>query len=269
MENRQPGLKTFWKQPNLFEIYLQMRSFFPQCGRTAVEKRQQKSPTAVKRLDNLVKYDLENRTSKSPFFGVTTKKRLWHLFCHSLLVAETGLEPATSGLWEIQNLCVRVLFCWVWWYCVPRLRTGFVPCVQKSAAWCWPVPNLFGGSFGGKSVRRILTRTAQINAQLWFHWEKWILISQGSRKWKAQRTGDEILLSSKKLYASQLHAIPAHRPCHREKCPCLGAFAVHRRGTRPAKYRPKIPAFRGFFYFTAKAFTWTGFPCTGKFCTNK
>ena len=31
-----------------------------------------------------------------------------------------------------------------------------------------------------------------------------------------------------------LHAIPAHRPCHREKRLCLGAFAVHRRGTRPA-----------------------------------
>ena len=75
VENRQPGLKTFWKQPNLFEIYLQRRSFFPQRGRTAVKKRQQKSPTAVKRLDNLVKYDLENRTSKSPFFGVTTKKK--------------------------------------------------------------------------------------------------------------------------------------------------------------------------------------------------
>jgi len=52
-----------------------MRSFSPQCGRTAVEKQQQKSPTAVKRLDNLVKYDLKNRTSKSPFFGVTTKKK--------------------------------------------------------------------------------------------------------------------------------------------------------------------------------------------------
>ena len=24
---------------------------------------------------------------------------------------------------------------------------------------------------------------------------------------------------------------------------------------RPAKYRPKIPAFRGIFYFTTKAFT--------------
>ena len=57
-----------------------MRSFFAQCGRTAVEKRQQKSPTAVKRLDNLVKYDLENRTSKSPFFGVTTKKKGCDIF---------------------------------------------------------------------------------------------------------------------------------------------------------------------------------------------
>ena len=57
-----------------------MRSFFAQCGRTAVEKRQQKSPTAVKRLDNLVKYDLENRASKSPFFGVTTKKKGCDIF---------------------------------------------------------------------------------------------------------------------------------------------------------------------------------------------
>ena len=84
-----------------------MRSFFPQCGRTAVEKRQQKSPTAVKRLDNLVKYDLENRTSKSPFFGVTTKKKGCDIFF--------------------------VTACWVWWYCVPRIRTDFVPCVQKNA----------------------------------------------------------------------------------------------------------------------------------------
>ena len=44
-----------------------------------------------------------------------------------------------------------------------------------------------------------------------------------------------------------LHNIPAHRPCRREKRPCLGAFAPRRRGTHPAKYRPKIPSFRGFF----------------------
>ena len=50
-----------------------------------------------------------------------------------------------------------------------------------------------------------------------------------------------------------LHTIPSHRPCHREKRACLGTFAPRRRGTHPAKYRLKIPAFRGFF--TTKAFT--------------
>ena len=42
-------------------------------------------------------------------------------------------------------------------------------------------------------------------------------------------------------------SIPAHRPCRREKRPCLGAFAPHRHGACPAKYRPKFPTFRGFF----------------------
>ena len=86
VENRQQGLKTFWKQPNFIEIFLKTRSFSPQCGRATVENQQQKSPTAVKRLDNLVKYDLENKSSKSPFFGVTTKKnRLWHFLSKSVV----------------------------------------------------------------------------------------------------------------------------------------------------------------------------------------
>ena len=101
------------------------------------------------------------------------------------VVAGTGLEPATSGLWEIQSLCVTVLFCWVWWYCVPRLKTDFVPCVQKGAASCWTVPNPFGGSFGGKSAKRILAHSNQINVQLWFYWEMQIPTSQGSRTGKA------------------------------------------------------------------------------------
>ena len=162
-----------------------------------------------------------------------------------------------------------MLFCWVWWYCVPRLRTDFVPCVQKSAASCWPVPNPFGGSFGGKFVRRILTCTAQINAQHWSHWEMWIPISLGSRKWKAQRIRNEILLSSKKLYAALHHCTPAHRPCHREKRPGLREFAAYRRGVPSRQIPHQNPRFPGIFYFTTKAFTWTGFPCTGKSNTNK
>ena len=45
------------------------------------------------------------------------------------------------------------------------------------------------------------------------------------------------------------HAIPARRPCHREKRACLGGFTLYRRGSRPAKYRPKFPAFRGFLFY--------------------
>ncbi len=40
--------------------------------------------------------------------------------------------------------------------------------------------------------------------------------------------------------------IPAHRPCRREKRACLGGFTLYRRGSRPAKYRPKFPAFEAF-----------------------
>ena len=161
------------------------------------------------------------------------------------------------------------MFCWVWWYCVPRLRTDFVPCVQKGAIRCWPVPTPFGGSFGGKSARRILTCATQINAQLWFHWEKGILISQGSRKWKAQRTGDEILLSSKKLYTSTTPQHSCTPPPSPRETPLFGY--VRNASTRclSSLIPPQNPRFPGIFYFTAKAFTWTGFPCTGKSCTNK
>ena len=69
-----------------------------------------------------------------------------------------------------------------------------------------------------------------------------------------------------------LHAIPAHRPCRREKRPCLGAFAPHRHSACPAKYRPKFPAFGAFLPkngFSCAGFARTGFTCTGKVCTNK
>ena len=60
-----------------------------------------------------------------------------------------------------------------------------------------------------------------------------------------------------------LNSLPAHRPCRREKRPCLGAFAARRRGTRPAIYRPKIPAFRESFILPQRHLPERDFPVQG------
>ena len=57
-----------------------------------------------------------------------------------------------------------------------------------------------------------------------------------------------------------LNSLPAHRPCRREKCACLGTFKGHRRGTRPAKHRPKFPVFRGFFILPQRHLPERDFP---------
>ena len=62
-------------------------------------------------------------------------------------------------------------------------------------------------------------------------------------------------LQQEVVYTNRLHAVPTHRPCRREKRPCLGAFAVHRRGVHPVEIPPQNFLFPGIFYFTTKAFT--------------
>ena len=149
------------------------------------------------------------------------------------------------------------MFCWVWWCCVPRLRIDFVPCVQKGAIRCWPIPTPFGGSFGGKSARQILIRTAQINAQLWSHWEMRISTSPGSHKWKP----NELVYKFYSLYRSctQTNSTPSPHtaPVAARNAPVwarsqrVGAVLI----------QPNIaqnPRFPGIFYFTTKAFTLAG-----------
>ena len=57
-----------------------------------------------------------------------------------------------------------------------------------------------------------------------------------------------------------LHAISSHRPCRREKRPCLGTFTPRRCGALPAKYRPKIHALRGFFILPQRLLPRRDFP---------
>ncbi len=82
----------------------------------------------------------------------------------------------------------------------------------------------------------------------------------GSRTGKAHEPVYKFYSPARSCTQAPLHTIPAHRPCRREKRPCLGAFALRRRGARPAKYRPKIPAFRGFFILPQRHLPRPDFP---------
>ena len=88
---------------------------------------------------------------------------------------------------------------------------------------------ILGGSFGGKSARRILTNTAQINAQLWFI-EK--CEYQHHRVHTSEKPNEPVYKfysPARSCMQTLLHNIPAHRPCRRKKRPCLGEFTLHRR----------------------------------------
>ena len=151
-------------------------------------------------------------------------------------------------------------FCWVWWYCVPRLKTDFVPCVQKGATPCQPVPNPFGGSFGGKLVRRILTRTVQINAQFWSHREMWIPTSRGSYEWKAPRTSNEVLLSIQKLYASATPQHPRTPPLSPREMPLFGHVRTASARYSPSQIAPQTPRFPGIFILPQRHLPRLDFP---------
>ena len=57
-----------------------------------------------------------------------------------------------------------------------------------------------------------------------------------------------------------LRTIPAHRPCHHEKRPCLSAFASYRRGTRSSQTPPQNPRFPGIFVLPQRDLPRRDFP---------
>ena len=141
------------------------------------------------------------------------------------------------------------------------LGIDFVPCAQKGAAWCQPVPNPFGGSFGGKLVRRVLANTVQIKCAALVSLRNTNTLITG---FLHRKRPHELMMKFYSLARSctqaPLHTIPARRPCRREKRPCLGTFTPRRSGALPAKYCPKFPVFRGFFILPQRHLPERDFP---------
>ena len=95
IENFLKTTESFWDLSTNALIFSTMRAH--RCGKTATKKPNRSVTVGQPCKIRPWKQDVEIAI----FWRYNKEKRLWHLFCHSLLVAGTGLEPATSGLWEI------------------------------------------------------------------------------------------------------------------------------------------------------------------------
>ena len=170
-------------------------------------------------------------------------------------------------------LCGMVISC-------PAPPHGFCPICTNNSSPYPPVPNAFGGSFGGKirlAFKKSILSGAHLSAQLWFYCEhKFLEVHARARPCDI----------SNKFYfpvsscmpcpfqpAFAAVSLPActiayYSPRCREKRPCLGAFQPHRHHARPITVTPEVPRFVGIFY-TMTGFTCAGFSCTGKPSTTK
>ena len=141
-----------------------------------------------------------------------------------------------------------------------KAQNGFCPMCTKECCIVLTRPNPFWGQFWGQICETDSDSQRSNKCAALVSLRNMNTSITGFLPVKSPTNLHISLSPSKKLYASQLYTILAHRPCRREKRPCLGAFAAYRRSSRPVKYSPKIPTFRRFFLTQERLFLYRLFP---------
>ena len=151
-------------------------------------------------------------------------------------------------------------------------RNSFCPMYTKGCHTVLNRPNPFWGQFWGQ-IGEINSYPHRLNkCAALVSLQNWDTDITGFTQEKPNEPVYKFYSPARSCTKVPRHNSPSHRPCRREKRPCLGAFKPHLHGACPAKYRSKFPAFGAFLSkngFSCAGVARTGFTCTGKACTNK
>lgn len=131
-----------------------------------------------------------------------------------------------------------------------KAQNGFCPMCTKERYMVSNRSKLFWGQFWGQIYEtdsrphRSNKCAVLVSLRIWD-----TNLTRRSRRKSPTNQYISFTLNQEVVRTPLLHALPAHRPCHREKRPCLGTFSPHRRGARPAKYRPHSPLSGSFWFY--------------------
>ena len=154
-------LKTFWKQQKKVEIFAENCKTGRQGRANPPQITQQKSPTALKRLDISIKCASKMTRQFCYFCTIQQRKSPWHLFCHGLMAERKGFEPlrALGALHDFQSCALDQL---------SHLSTYSV--VQRLTAWAiiaigaanvkQKLQKILENFPDGRNARKICARTA-------------------------------------------------------------------------------------------------------------